>query len=127
MNFILKNGLPIAEIKLKYNDESMILKNVLIDTGSARTIFDTDAVDEIGLTIDPSQGKAVYMSGVGGKSEVCFQQRISDLCIDNILLTNFVIQLGMTNIPYGFSGIIGADFFKKTNASIDFKNDHIWY
>ncbi|MGD9679363.1 MAG: aspartyl protease family protein [Vulcanibacillus sp.] len=127
MKFIVKNGLPITNVKLTYNDESMMIENVLIDTGSAVTIFDTDIVENIGLTIDPSQGKAVYMYGVGGKSEVCFQQQVKQLIIDNISLEMYTVQLGMTMVPYGFNAILGADFFSKTNASIDFRNYQIYY
>jgi len=34
---------------------------------------------------------------------------------------NFTIQLGMTEEPYGFSGIIGVDFFIAAKLHIDFK------
>ncbi|MNW30067.1 hypothetical protein D3C74_69420 [compost metagenome] len=42
MNIRLQNGLPIVSVTLTYNDQSVILQNVLFDTGCAATVFDTD-------------------------------------------------------------------------------------
>lgn len=125
MNFIIQNGLPVATIKLTYKSKTMNLNNVLIDTGCAVSIFDIDLVEDIGLTIDSNQGKAVYMYGVGGRSEVCFQQTIDSLAINDIILDSFTIQLGMTQIPFGFSALLGTDFFDKANIVIDYKNHRL--
>nr|WP_269845619.1 hypothetical protein [Paenibacillus selenitireducens] len=72
-----------------------------MDTGCSTTIFDTDLVEPIGLDIDFINGKSVRMYGVGGLSELCYQQIVSDLSIDSILLKDFTIQLGITKEPYG--------------------------
>lgn len=126
MIFKMINGLPIASIPITYHTKTMIMENVLIDTGCANTIFDTDTIEEIGLTIDPTQGKATYMYGVGGRSEVCFQQNVEAIQIDSFPLKNFVIQLGMTTIPYGFNALLGSDFFVAAKLRIDFSNYEIY-
>lgn len=53
MKINLINGLPVTDIELIYNSHSTLLENVLLDTGCATTIFDTDLVENIGLVIDP--------------------------------------------------------------------------
>ncbi|MDU4697973.1 MULTISPECIES: pepsin/retropepsin-like aspartic protease family protein [Paenibacillus] len=120
MKINLINGLPVTDIELIYNSHSMLLENVLLDTGCATTIFDTDLVENIGLVIDPLRGKSVRMFGIGGQSELCFQQPINRIEIDRFLVENFTLQLGMTSEPYGFSGILGVDFFIAANLNIDF-------
>ncbi|QDH23678.1 hypothetical protein FFV09_05600 [Saccharibacillus brassicae] len=95
--------------------------NVLLDTGCAVTIFDIDLIEPTGLTIDPVKGRAVRMYGIGGQSELSFQQSIHSLTLNHHVLDNFVVQLGQTKEPYGFDGILGVDFLSTLQLNIDFK------
>lgn len=61
MKIKMVNGLPIVSIKITYQGNTLSLDNVLLDTGCAVSVFDTDVVEEIGLTIDRKSGKAVRM------------------------------------------------------------------
>lgn len=126
MNIDMYSGLPTVSITLKYGSHSVTLSEVLIDTGCLISIFDTDLVDPIGLYIQGDNGRAVRMSGIGGKSEVCYQQTISGLYIEKYLLNDFQIQLGMTKIPYGFDAILGIDFITKFNLKLGFGNYSIY-
>lgn len=83
--------------------------------------FDIDLVEPIGIDIDFINGKPVRMYGVGGSSELCYQQIVSDLSIDSIVLKDFTIQLGLTKEPYGFDAILGVDFLYKYGLKIDFE------
>ena len=49
MKIRIKNGLPYISATLTHHSQSVTLKNVLLDTGSAGTIFSTDRVAVIGL------------------------------------------------------------------------------
>lgn len=93
-----------------------------MDTGCSNTIFDTDAVEDIDLVIDPIKGKARRMYGVGGKSELCYEQTVSDLTIEEFILRDFTIQLGITRENYGFDAILGVDFMRTNGIIIDFEN-----
>ncbi|WP_433922927.1 hypothetical protein [Paenibacillus taichungensis] len=88
----------------------------------ATTIFDIDLIEPTGLTIDPIQGRAVRMYGIGGQSELSFQQPVHSLNLNHHTLNDFVIQLGQTKEPYGFDGILGADFLSTLQLNIDFKD-----
>ncbi len=81
MKIHLINGLPIVSLPLSYKNKSTLLHNVLLDTGCSTTIFDTDLVEPIGLDIDFINGKSVRMYGVGGLSELCYQQIVSNLLL----------------------------------------------
>jgi hypothetical protein len=76
MKIRLHNGLPIVSLTLTHNDQTIQLSNVLFGTGCAATIFDTDLLSRIGIYIDFIHGRAKRMYGVGGKSEVCYEQVI---------------------------------------------------
>jgi hypothetical protein len=126
MKIEMYNGLPTISITLKYKSGSIQLEQVLIDTGCLISIFDTDLVDPTGLYIQGDNGRAVRMHGVGGQSEVCYQQSVSGLYLDEYLLNDFQIQLGMTKIPYGFDAILGIDFFSRFNLKLDFESYSIY-
>lgn len=127
MNIELINGLPIVSFPLTYNNQTILLRNVLLDTGCSTTIFDTDVVDQIGLEIDFINGRSVRMFGVGGQSELCYQQRVTNLLLDNLSLQSFNIQLGITNDSYGFEAILGIDIMLHFGFKIDFVNLKILY
>lgn len=122
MNIELINGLPIVTLSLTYNHKSITLDNVLLDTGCSTTIFDTDSVEPIGLDPDFINRISVRMYGVGGQSELCFQQKVQDLEINHIRLESFTIQLGLTKELYGFDAILGVDILSSFGLKIDFKN-----
>lgn len=121
MKIVMQDGLPIVSFTLTYRETTICLNNVLLDTGCAITIFDTDKVEKIGLTIDRAKGRPRRMYGVGGESELCYEQTVSNLKIDNFLLDSFEIQLGITKETYGFNGILGVDFMITTGLTIDFQ------
>jgi hypothetical protein len=120
MKIEMFDGLPIVSVSLTYKERTMCLHDVLLDTGCSTTIFDTDEVEEIGLIIDRKNGRPRRMYGVGGESELCYEQIVTDIKINNYLFDSFHIQLGITKETYGFNGILGVDFMTESNIIIDF-------
>lgn len=120
MKLRIENGLLIASLELKYGENKQTFENVLIDTGCAVTIFDTDMMDDIGLQLDILRGIPTKMYGVGGDGEVCYQQRVHGLCIDGQQINQFEMQLGMVSDMYGFDGLLGIDFMLHTGIDINF-------
>ncbi len=121
MKIEMFDGLPIDSVSLTYKGKTMCLHDILLDTGCYTTIFDTDEVEEIGLIIDRKNGRPRRMYGVGGESELCYEQTVSDIKIDNYLIDSFPLQLGITKETYGFNGILGVDFMMKLGLIIDFQ------
>lgn len=79
MKINMKNGLPLVTLELRYKSNTIILENVLLDTGCAISVFNTDIVSSIGLFINTEIGRAVRMYGIGncfwsGVSSICFQK-----------------------------------------------------
>lgn len=121
MKIWLQHGLPIVSLTLTYNDQSIVLPNVLFDTGCAATVFDTDLLAHIGIYIDFINGRAKRMYGVGGTSEICYEQVIPQLQIEHIPLNDFPVQLGTVQESYGFDGILGIDFMMRAKCKADFE------
>lgn len=72
-------------------------------------------------------GKAKRMYGIGGTSEICYEQIIPNLKNDTIQFTSFPIQLGSIQEPYGFDGILGIDFMLRAKLKADFESLQIFY
>ncbi|AIQ49095.1 hypothetical protein R70723_26700 [Paenibacillus sp. FSL R7-0273] len=121
MKLQLQYGLPIVSLTVAHHDKSIVLNNVLFDTGCAATVFDSDVLAETGVHIDFINGKAKRMYGVGGTSEICYEQQIPSFYIENIELIDFPIQLGSIQEPYGFEGIIGIDFMMRAKCKVNFE------
>ncbi len=125
MRLRLEHGLPLVSFSCTYQEKTIEMSNVLFDTGCASTIFDTDLLAKIGLYLDIINGTAKRMYGVGGASELCYEQIVESLQIESIILPSFKLQLGMTREPYGFDGILGIDFMTAVGLKVDFKTMNI--
>jgi hypothetical protein len=89
MKIEMFDGLPIVSVLLNYTGKTICLNDVLLDTGCSTTIFDTDEVKEIGLIIDRKNGRPRRMYGVGGESELCYEQIVSEIKISEYLFNSF--------------------------------------
>lgn len=127
MKLQMINGLPIVTLTMTYGEKAIELNNVLLDTGCAATIFDTNILESIDINIDYKNGKARRMYGVGGEAELCFEQKIENLEIDGQFLDSFLLQLGSVLEDYNFEGILGNDFMIKMGMVVDFSNLTIHY
>lgn len=52
MKIHLHHGLSIVSLTLTHNDQTILLQNILLDTGCAATVFDTDLLAQIGTIKD---------------------------------------------------------------------------
>lgn len=85
----MENGLPLVSFALTYRNQIIEMNNELFDTGCAATIFDTDLLSKIGLELDLIEVTAKRMYGVGGSSELCYEQTVSEIKIDSFFLPSF--------------------------------------
>lgn len=117
MQLTLVDGLPFITVGLGYNRQQIDVPSVLIDTGSASTVFSSDWGRKIGITPEPSDTIRTLW-GVGG-SEVVFARKVSHVKVGAIQLPGFEVEF--SGMQYGFqiNGILGMDFLLKTRAVID--------
>ncbi|MCC6500430.1 MAG: retropepsin-like domain-containing protein [Anaerolineales bacterium] len=117
MKIRIKNGLPYVSATLIHHSQRVTLKQVLLDTGSAGSIFSTDKVAEVGLTYEP-EDLVHRIRGVGG-SEFVFTKRVDLLRVGDLKIAGFEIEVGAMNYGFEMDGILGLDFLTQVGALID--------
>jgi len=117
MNIQVREGLPYVTVTLLHGGQQLDLANVLLDTGSAGTLFAADQVLAIGLqyeAADPVQ----RIRGIGGAKFV-FVKRIDRLSGGELQVSDFAIEVGAMDYGFAIDGIIGTDFLLQVGAVID--------
>jgi hypothetical protein len=117
MNLRLRDGLPFVTAVIAYQGRQIQLENVLLDTGSAGTIFAVDRVLTIGLQIEP-RDEVHRIRGVGG-SEFVFQKIVDKLRAGPLKVQSFAIQVRAMDYGIPVDGILGVDFLHKAGAIVD--------
>jgi hypothetical protein len=119
MKLRLEHGLLFADALLVYQSRTLNLANVLLDTGSAGTLFSVDHLVSLGLQYEP-EDRVHRIRGVGG-SEFVFIKRVDSLALLDLRLVDFEIEIGAMNYGFNIDGIIGMDFLVRVGAMIDLK------
>lgn len=117
MKISLRGGLPFVSVTLEHNNQFLVLENVLLDTGSAGTIFSIDEVLAIGLQYEDND-TVRRIRGVGG-AEFVFSKRINSLSLEDIKTVDFDIEIGAMDYGFKIDGIIGMDLLTRIGAVID--------
>ncbi|WJM08247.1 retropepsin-like aspartic protease [Paenibacillus sp. PK1-4R] len=110
-------GLPFTSIKLEFRGEVLQLEKVLLDTGSASTLLNADAVREVGMV--PEEDDLVdIIRGVGG-IEYVYTKSLDSITVDGTTINDFQVEIG--NMDYGLEidGILGFNFMKQTGVVIN--------
>jgi predicted aspartyl protease len=117
------DNLPFTKLDINYKGEKLELQNVLIDTGSSKSILKDKLVKKIGIKPEPDDILG-SIRGVGG-SEFVYIKQIDLVAIGDIHVKNFKIDIGEMDYGFEIDGIIGMDFLITTNSIIDLKNLYI--
>ncbi len=117
MKIRVREGLPFITVTLVYQGKEIEIKEVLIDTGSAGTIFSSDKVASIGLVAEPHD-PLHQIRGIGG-FEFVFVRRIDSLMMDNLEVKDFEVEIGVMDYGFEIEGIVGMDFLTQSGVIID--------
>lgn len=117
MDISLQDGLPFISIELTQSNQIITIPNVLIDTGSAGTVFNTDLVSQIGLVLETND-IIRRIRGVGG-SEFVFTKIVDQISLGDLQVEKFEIEVGAMAYGFEIGGIIGMDFLTSVGAIID--------
>lgn len=119
MQLALKNDLPFATVTVVHQGETINISDVLVDTGSATTIFSADIMASIHIIPSPND-PLFTIRGVGG-TEVVFTRRIDHLQLGEHGLSNFDIEIGGMDYGFEINGILGMDFLRDAGAIINLR------
>ena len=118
--FRLDYGLPVVSATLIFRGQPVTLDNVIVDSGSAGTVFAADAVYEIGLVAERDD-IIRRLHGIGG-TETVFSKRLDSLEIGEFRLNDFMIEVAAMEYGFPINGIVGTGFLLQTRAVLDFAN-----
>lgn len=117
MNLSIRYELPFVTITIRYKGRNLELDNVLLDTGSAGTLFHVERLMTIGLLMEP-EDMIRRIRGVGG-TEFVFSKRVDELSVGDLSVSHFDIEVGAMDYGFDLDGIIGLDFLRAVRAKID--------
>ena len=119
-----KNGLLYTDIKLTHEDKSIIVEDVIVDTGASHTIILPEYLEtmDIGFSDDDTIVKA---SGYGGTVEYSVRKLINKISLGNIEIENIRLDFGQIDPYERVNGLLGLDFLKEAKIVIDLGNDVI--
>lgn len=89
MKIRLEGGLPFVTTTLSYGGRELSLDRVLLDTGSAGSVFSADDLSRLGLLPEP-QDRIRRIRGVGG-TEFVFTKRLDSLLLGDMRVDTFDI------------------------------------
>ncbi len=120
MKLYLERSLLFTSVVLEHLDQSITLNRVLVDTGSAATIFQTEILASIGLIYAPDD-EVHEVFGVGG-SELVFQKRLGKIVCSELTMSDFSVEVGWLDYGIELDGILGLNFLLTTRAILDLSN-----
>jgi hypothetical protein len=113
----LEDGLPFVTVKLGRGAEELVLERVLLDTGSAASVFAVDEIATLGIVPEPAD-RVRRVVGIGG-IELVLSKRIESLALGDIQVRDFPIQIGAMKYGFPLQGLLGTDFFVQARVILD--------
>jgi predicted aspartyl protease len=117
MRLTLRDDLILVSITVVYQSREVEVPDMVVDTGSARTMLSTDIVAQIGIV--PELHDILHVvRGVGG-TEVVFSRCVNYLQVGPRAVKQFEIEVGGIDDTFDINGILGMDFLLRTGAIIN--------
>ena len=117
-----KNGLLYTDIELTHEGESIIVNDVIVDTGASHTIILPEYLEmmDVGFSEDDT---IVRASGYGGSIAYSVRESINKISCGDIIVNNIRLDFGEIDPLERVNGLLGLDFLKASNIIIDLADD----
>jgi hypothetical protein len=113
----IEDRLPFVAVTLSQGERDIVLEHVLLDTGSAGTMFSVDEIAKLGIVPEPNDALRRVV-GVGG-SEFVVAKKIERIALGEIEVREFPIQIGAMDYGFPIQGLLGTDFFVQAGVVLD--------
>ena len=117
-NLHYKNGLLYASIILQEGDKSVIIDDVIVDTGAYHTIILADYLEDLDVAFT-EEDELVKSSGYGGLQMSSVRKKIDKVIIGDISLKNMKIDFVEIDPYERVNGLVGLDFLRTAGVIID--------
>jgi predicted aspartyl protease len=121
MRLEFRGGLLFTSIAVAFLGKTIIIDNIVIDTGAAESIINPDAVESIGINVRNSESISSFY-GAGGDLHHFFSRRVDFIEIDDVRINDIKLDFGVVDLTGEVNGLLGLDFLIKLEAIIDLKN-----
>ncbi len=113
-----KKGLLYTSIELKFKEKSIVIEDVIIDTGASHTIIATEYLEEMDIPLldDDELVKAI---GYGGMICYSIRKRLDEIRCGNLVLEDIKLDFGFIDPKDRINGLIGLDFLIGAKTIID--------
>ncbi|MCC0698521.1 retropepsin-like domain-containing protein [Clostridioides sp. ZZV15-6383] len=117
-NLKYKNGLLYTDIEILIENKSILVKDIIIETGASHTIISSSYLEEsdIGFNDDDTIVKA---SGYGGTVQYSVRKLVNKVACGDITLENIKLDFGEIDPEEKVNGLLGLDFLINANLIID--------
>jgi hypothetical protein len=113
----LAHGLPFVSVVVRANGSTLVLEHILLDTGSAATMFKTEEMYRLGIHLE-SRDVVEFIRGVGGREPVV-EKTVEAIELDDLVAGPMTVQVGAMSYGMVINGILGLDFLLRTGAEIN--------
>lgn len=120
INIGFRDGLLFTSMKISFRGNSMVIENVVIDTGAAETILSPDAVEEIGIFAELEDYVHSFY-GVGGSLHNFFSKQVDRVNLGAVNLDNVKLDFGVIDPQGHINGLLGLDILYEIKCRDRFK------
>ena len=117
MNIHVRRNLPFVTVTLSNGGRTVVIPDVLLDTGSAGCVFKEEDVRQVGLLFDEATSFRTFR-GIGGTERLWIQQ-VARIAVESLEVRNIKVGISVEDYGYGIRGILGMDFLLPARAVID--------
>jgi len=122
VSFNKKLPLIIVPVTIKRGNKIWDLK-FAVDTGATVSLVDIDAMSKIGYQKNESIRTTQTLTA--SKIETVYEFKIDSIKAIELLRNNFNVFARSLPIGLGIDGLLGLNFFKNKELTIDFKSSEI--
>ena len=117
VRLIISHDLPFATATVGANGKTITIENMLVDTGSASTIFRTDDLEKLDIFWQMSD-ELKFMRGISGR-EAVIEKLMDFVAVGGFRVDSLTVEMGALDYGFSINGILGMDFLLKVGAVID--------
>lgn len=119
-NLEYRDGLLFTSMEIFFRGKSIVIDNIVVDTGAAETIISPDVVEEIDIFAELDDYVHSFY-GVGGSLHNFFSKQVEEINLGSVSLSKVKLDFGVINPQGNINGLLGLDILMKLNAVIDLK------
>ncbi len=114
---MIVDSLLLMDMEITFNNRSLQLQRVLVDTGSGSTVISTDLAESIGIVAE--EDDIIYRISGMGRSEFIYSKTVDAVKIGDMQTKDFALEIGAMNYGFDLDGIIGLDLLQQLKAIIN--------